>query len=174
MERPADNRESLDYLVQQLQAATETPAHAPPPGQPPMQRTLQRVRLAFGTGRDLAATPRATRAMLAFRSGQKLSFVDLKYLCHGAQRPNPWDGRRLLDDTGLLARLLQEVERWSVQPRRFRQCYRGLLLALEQMAGKGLAGEFLLRDFLQRHRQAVVQSRPALAWTRTLAKQPEA
>lgn len=133
----------------------------------PMSRALQRLHLAFGDSTALAASPRAARALLAFRSGEELRFIDLKHLCHAAGQPNPWDGRRLLEDGRLLEQLLLRVERWGAEPRRFRQCYRGLLLAARE-AQEG-PGRRQLLAYLERHRTLVAGSQPALGWTRALA-----
>lgn len=143
---------------------------ADPANPAPMTRALQRIRLAFGDSGALAASPRSARALLAFRSGDRLRFIDLKYLCHAVDRPNPWDGRRLLQDAQLLQRLLQQVDAWQGEPRRFRQCYRGLLQAYSGAAAG--PGRTLLGDYLRRYRQYVAASQPPLEWTRELARHP--
>lgn len=160
----------LEELARQLACHAAQPALVEGNGHhTPLSNPLQRLRLAFGDSGALAASPRSARAQLAFRSGQPLRFIDLKYLCHAANRPNAWDGRRLLDDPRLLAQLLRQVAVWLPQLRRFRQCYRGLLAAYQSCESPQAAGPVALADFLRVHRQAVAQSLPPLEWTRALA-----
>jgi hypothetical protein len=160
----------LEALARQLACHAAQPSLVEGNGHhTPLSSQLQRLRLAFGDSGALAASPRSARAQLAFRSGQPLRFIDLKYLCHAANRPNAWDGRRLLDDPRLLAQLLRQVVAWLPQMRRFRQCYRGLLVAYRSCEMPQAVGPAALAKFLQAHQQAVAQSVPALEWTRTLA-----
>lgn len=161
----------LDYLALQLGAPSSHLEADDPTAQPPMTRALQRIRLAFGDAEALAASPRSARAQLAFRSGNALRFIDLKYLCHAVNRPNAWDGRRLLEDPRLLQQLLAQVDAWQAQPRRFRQCYRGLLAAYG--SAQPSPGREHLGRYLRRHRDPVARSQPPLEWTRELASHPD-
>lgn len=162
----SDAGDDLEHLTRALAVTA-----SPPLGKPEtMTRALERVRAAFEF--PLADSPRAARALLAFRSSTTLAFVDLKYLCHALGRPNAWDGRRLLEDQALVERLLQQVETWRPELRRFRQCYRGLLESYRASAQAPGPGRQHLATYLERHRQAVATSQPPLAWTRGLMESP--
>ncbi|MDE2585359.1 MAG: hypothetical protein KGN39_08160 [Betaproteobacteria bacterium] len=170
-----------------------TAALMPPPATAPgttawgdpraMTRALGEVRSRFGDMAVISESPRSARALLAFRAGGggSMRFMDLKYACYALVRPNAWDGRRLLDDARLLAELLRQVDGWLEQPRRFRQCYRGLLasyfacpeyLWAEPSADPGFRGWQALQQYLGRHQPAVAASTPALDWTQALGAFP--
>lgn len=177
----------LEALAAALGEAPAAETSQAPWGDPrAMTRALGEVRSRFGDMAVISESPRSARALLTFRAGGgALRFMDLKYACYALVRPNAWDGRRLLDDARLLAELLGQVDRWLAQPRRFRQCYRGLLASYfacpEYLgaggpngsgAAPGRQGWERLRDYLQRARPGVAASMPALDWTEALAAHP--
>lgn len=177
-----DDLEALAAALSEVPAATAGQA---PWGDPrAMTRALGEVRSRFGDMAVISESPRSARALLAFRAGGggSLRFMDLKYACYALVRPNAWDGRRLLDDARLLAELLRQVDVWLEQPRRFRQCYRGLLASYfacpeylwqeDPAALPGYRGWATLQEYLCRHRPSVAASTPALDWTQALAACP--
>lgn len=174
----------LDHLAAALMTPPAADAAPTVWGDPrAMTRALGEVRSRFGDMAVISESPRSARALLAFRAGGgTLRFMDLKYACYALVRPNAWDGRRLLDDARLLAELLRQVDGWLDQPRRFRQCYRGLLASYfacpEYLwadtpgTDPGHRGWQALQDYLGRHRPTVAASTPALDWTQALAAFP--
>ena len=177
----------LDHLAAALMAPGAADTTPTVWGDPrAMTRALGEVRSRFGDMAVISESPRSARALLAFRAGGgALRFMDLKYACYALVRPNAWDGRRLLDDARLLAELLRQVDGWSDQPRRFRQCYRGLLAsyfacpeylwahALDTPGtDPGHRGWQALQEYLCRHRPSVAASTPPLDWTQALAAFP--
>lgn len=106
-----------------------------------MRESLEAVNQAFGRQLSRQTEARIGRALLAFANHNSTvaadqallgpaAFLDLKYACYGLMRQLHWGrhgGERILDHAALLARLLHAVESWQYDPRRYRQCLRGLL-----------------------------------------------
>lgn len=87
------------------------------------------VREAFSPPRGHRSLSRVSRGVMAFRlAGREAAFADLKYACYGVARPTDWEGRILLADP-LLDQLLAAVDGLRSRPRRYCECYRGLLTA---------------------------------------------
>lgn len=173
--------EQLDFALTGIMAGREGGASWGDPTA--MARALGAVRRAFGDMEALAASPRGARGVLALRvTGGRPGYLDIKYACYGIARNSGWDGRRPLDDERLVRNLLQQVDSLQAVPRRFRQCYRGLLtgyfacpayLESAPAGDPGYPNWLVLRRYLQAHLPQVAESRPALAWAETLGRYPE-
>lgn len=95
-----------------------------------MGSALAAVRSAFGERLEERRGPLVNRSLLAYRlNPASVSFPDLKRICLGVARPADWEGRRLLDDDRLFARLLEQVATLAGKPTRWQACIRALLVA---------------------------------------------
>lgn len=61
------------------------------------------------------------------RDGRVTNFRDARLVCRGVAVPIGPRQVRLIDDSGLFPRLLDDVAGYAPEPRKFRRCYRGLL-----------------------------------------------
>lgn len=119
----------LDHLRDTLAQALRNKLRPAGWGEPElMTDKLNAVRLAFNRPDAIVSARSVARSLLAFRLSRSLpSFHELKAACHGLAREADWGGRRMIEEDGLFANLLRQVDAYLDDPRRYRKCYRGLL-----------------------------------------------
>lgn len=93
-----------------------------------MSKALADVKLAFDTPRDALPSRSVTLTLFSYRNSGKLqTFLDVKYVCFGVGQQVGDDEWCLLNDPALFKKLLGLVDKYQLEPRRFRKCYQGLL-----------------------------------------------
>jgi hypothetical protein len=117
-------------------------------------KSLAAVQARFPRKGSRLMVARVTRGVMALRVlGASADFTHLKYACHGIAQQNDLNGRRLLEDTALVKKLLAIVYGLREHPRRFAACRLGLLRSCQ--AAEALPklpatrdGRRLLQEFL--------------------------
>lgn len=136
--------------------------------------TLRQMRLRRSAG---AASPQLTAALFRLRLGSEgrddnAGAAGLARLCASLCRRTGWEQQRPIDDSRLLPKLLQQVERMETGSRRFLRCYRALLASYFSMPAIDAAAEhpgwLMLGEFLRRNFDRACPPGAASGWQHML------
>lgn len=136
--------------------------------------TLRQMRLRRSAG---AASPQVTATLFRLRLGSegrdgRTSPAGISRLCASLCRRTGWEQQRPIDDSRLLAKLLQQVENMETGSRRFLRCYRALLASYFALpaidAAAGHPGWLMLGEFLRRNFDRACPPGAASGWQRML------
>lgn len=170
----------LSDLAAQLQgdltrALTDTFA-VPVWGHPEaMTRALKSVLNSFDAASAPGSEQSIAQSVWTFRKSQTVgSFRDLKYICYGLGLRQGMDESTLLGDESLFPALLDKVKTLTVDPRRFRKCYQGLLSSYLNFPADDSASAQErkhwehLRDYLRKQLALILRVEPIVSWAKIL------
>lgn len=142
----------LEQLTQRLQRVLHGRPRQLHWGEPLlMSRCLLAVSERFANSQVMAREQRIARSVQALRLlGQKIDYVRLKYVCCGLVQAPDWGGRRLIDDTRLIEKILTTVLQWQHDARRFRICCDGLRQSLAAASHRKFPHSVASRDSVAR------------------------
>lgn len=96
------------------------------------------------------------------KSGTVTNLKDARLICRGVATPIGAKHVRLIDDTILFPKLMDCIDQYSAEPRKFRRCYRGLLSSYfsfdpggDDSVGAGYGNWKRLRTFLSEHLKTI-------------------
>lgn len=140
-----------------------------------MTRALKDVRRSFDSAEIGVSDQSIAASVWAYRrTGKFGTFRDLKYICYGLTIRQGRDESTLLGDGRRYQALIDEVHGLTMEPRKFRKCYQGLLNSYFNFPADDSSTDIEkqnwahLRSYLRRQLRLILAVEPVASWIQVL------